>query len=101
MFDVIDTDLFKQKNKSKIKVQIITEEPDKKLFPKIGKKLKFNIRSIHDSPKAHFLIIDEKELFLKSSTKGFFAEMPSIWTTNSCLVAISQNYFETLWNKSL
>lgn len=102
MFEVFGTDLFKEKKKSQIKIQIITDGNDneKSLLPVVTNP-NFTFRSIHIPAKAHFLIIDKKEVFFKISTKGFFSEIPSLWSINSSLVAICLNYFETLWNKSL
>ena len=84
-------------------IQIITEAPKKvnikQTISRGAPNIKF--RFVRDPPQAHLLIIDEKEVFFKLSTLGIFAEKPSIWSCNPCLVAIAQNYFETLWNKSM
>lgn len=100
--NVMDTNLFKQKNREDFKIQIITELSENvTTSPKIVKNKNFEHRFIQDPPQAHLLIIDEKEVFIKTSITGDFGEIPSIWSNNPCLLAISLNYFETLWKKSM
>ena len=96
MIEVIGTDLFKKKALKDLKIHIITEEPKKLNNDPISERLPPNIRFrfVRDPLQAHLLIIDKKEVFVKLSTTGSFAENPSIWSSNPCLVAIAHNYFE-------
>ena len=99
--NIIETKFFKKKIRENFRVRIITESPGSiSNSSEMTNNLGFEHRFIFDPPPAHLLIIDEKEVFIKTSIEGDFGEKPSIWSNNPCILAICENYFETLWEKS-
>jgi hypothetical protein len=58
------------------------------------------VRYIVTLPKALVAIYDKKEVSILTSEKAGWAESPSLWSNNPSLVALSQNYFDTLWDKA-
>ncbi|MCK5628681.1 TrmB family transcriptional regulator [Candidatus Bathyarchaeota archaeon] len=91
-----------------IKIGFITERPNKrKNLSKSTKTLishkppNVEVRLVQDPPQAHLLIIDQKEVFIRTSTIEGFGESSAIWSNNPCIVAISRGYFDDLWKKSV
>lgn len=100
MSDIMDSDLFTEKKRKNSKILIITEIPKRAPTQKIVNNKNFEHRFVCDPPQAHLLIVDEKEVFIKTSVSGIFGERPSIWSNNPCILAICLNYFETLWKNN-
>ena len=96
---------FKEMIKKNIKICFVTDKPKQKEIPlhifSSSKFSNFKIRFSKDSPKAHLLIIDNKEVFIRLSEKSSFSESSSIWSNNPCIVTIAQSYFEKMWNESV
>jgi sugar-specific transcriptional regulator TrmB len=85
-----------------VKIRFITEKPeDEKQMPKIvetyRKKYSFKIRYIPAAPPAHIGLFDNKEVYINTSIKEGLAETPLLWSNSPSLIAVVQDYFETLW----
>ena len=85
-----------------VKLQFIIEKPEKvnqisKIVETLRKKYSFDIRYLPFAPLAHLAFIDNKEVFINTTTTGKLAETPILWSNSSCLVAVVHDYLETLW----
>jgi PAS domain S-box-containing protein len=84
----------------KLKIKITTGQSTnkklQKIIEKVQKKTNMEIRYLPVLPYVSFLIFDEKEILLtttKTATENSFA----VWSNNSSLVELSQNYFDAAW----
>lgn len=101
-----DKELMKDINRN-IEIRFVTDKPEN---PKqkvksardafFTKLLNFKIRFHKETPKAHLLIIDKKEVYIRIFPKASFSESPVIWSNNPCIITIAQSYFEKMWNES-
>jgi len=88
--------------KKSIKFRIITDKPeDGNSLPEIAKALMkdplFKVRYCNQSLSAVLGIYDKKEMTISISTVRGLGETPTLFSNNLCLLAIAQNYFETMW----
>lgn len=88
--------------KRDVKLRFITEKPeDEEQLPKIVEAFKknffFKVKYVLAAPLTHIGLFDKKEVFINTSTTGGLTETPLLWSNNSCLVAVVQDYFEIAW----
>jgi sugar-specific transcriptional regulator TrmB len=91
--------------KKNVELRIIIGKPkNEKLLLELTKVwrekyVSFKTRWIPNYPSARVTLVDAKEvLFAKSVTTGF--EDPFLWSINQSLVAVVQDFFETMWTAS-
>jgi predicted transcriptional regulator len=85
-----------------VKIRVITEKTqNKKAFSemvgKFKKTLNFETRFIAIPPTAVLSVYDKKEVLMKILPTAGLAESDTLWSSNSSLLAIAQDYFENLW----
>ena len=49
----------------------------------------------------HFLVVDNSEVFISTSTAGYLADNPLLWSSNGPHVMVHKRLFEELWNSSV
>jgi sugar-specific transcriptional regulator TrmB len=91
--------------KRNVKFRFITDKPkDGETEPKIFQTWKKNgwaeLRHVPTQPPATIRIEDRKQVTLSIVTTTYRAEAPSLFSDNPCLVAILQDYFEILWERT-
>ncbi len=89
----------------KINYRFIVEKPPSEEVIEIGNKLwniypSFQTRYLTYKPKTVFGLYDDKELFVIVDPDLDISASPGLWTNNSSLIAIIQDYFEMLWQNS-
>jgi sugar-specific transcriptional regulator TrmB len=62
--------------------------------------INYRLRCNSDVARASVMIYDLKQLFIDTAETGGLAEAPALWSDNQCVIAIAQNYFESMWSKS-
>lgn len=97
---------FKQAIKRGAKIRIITEMPEEEdplprlieenLSPGTSVRLKYA-----ETLPSHFIIVDNKEMMISTTTHGAMAEYPALWTNNGPLIEPLQKTFEDLWHTSM
>jgi len=100
------SDLLKKSAKKGVHINLLTEMPQKDdALPRFieeqispGKSLE--LKYTNDLP-THYLIADDKEIVIDSSTEAGFAESPCLWTNNSSLLALTQKSFTDTWRTSV
>ncbi len=88
-----------------VKIRLLSEElstkaPSVDRVFAIEKKAGVRIRNLSNPPPAGVLIFDRKEVIIITSATATLPEAPALWSNNSCLVGVAQNYFEDLWKVS-
>jgi sugar-specific transcriptional regulator TrmB len=97
---------FKQAIKRGAKMRIITELPEEEdplprlieenLSPGASVKLKYA-----ETLPSHFIIFDNREMMISTTTHGAMAEYPALWTNNGPLIEPLQKTFEDMWHSSM
>ena len=85
-----------------VEIRVIIDKPDEeKLLSDTIKPLKkypnFKISYLPNAPKALISMYDKKEAWVCTCTHPVLEECPTLWTNNSCLLSILQDYFDILW----
>ena len=88
-----------------IKNRIIIDKSDEEelvsnAIKPFEKYANFKIRYLPKEPKALISIFDKKEACICTCTRPVLKKSPTLWTHNSCLLAILQDCFETKWRKA-
>jgi sugar-specific transcriptional regulator TrmB len=95
------SDIFKRALERKVKVEIITEKPEKNellnVISELNRDPKFEIRLISSQLTVHFGIFDNERILLSTSAKSSFAEAPAIYSNNPDVLELARSYFETEW----
>ena len=86
----------------KVSLQIITEKTEneielKKLSEGLDKSACFEVRTVPPPLPANFGIYDRKEIRLSTSSKSGYAGAPDIWSNNSDIIELAQDYFKIKW----
>ena len=86
----------------KVSFQIITEKTEneielKKLLEGLDKSDYFEVRTVPPPLPANFGIYDGKEIRLSTSSKSGYAGAPDIWSNNSDIIELAQDYFKIKW----
>jgi sugar-specific transcriptional regulator TrmB len=89
-----------------VKIRFITEKTEyenssPEIIQAFTRDPSFKLRFIRNHPNTVFAICDEKEVFITTSTKGYTAEHPALWSNNPCLIAAMHDLFEIMWFTSL
>jgi sugar-specific transcriptional regulator TrmB len=92
----------KKASKRKINYRFIVEKPPSDEVVESGNKLwniypSFQARFLNHTPKTVFGLYDDKELFIIIDPKMDLSGSPALWTNNSSLIGLVQDYFEMLW----
>jgi sugar-specific transcriptional regulator TrmB len=105
-FIPIFSELLKKAIKRGVKVRIITEMPEfednipriieEQVSPEDSIELRYS-----ETLQSHFMITDNKEARVTTSTEAHLAESPSLWTNNSNLIGLLQKSFEDSWHTSI
>ncbi len=87
------------------KIKVVTQEPDNigslpKNIQKLMKHPNYEMRHITSLPSSMVAIFDHKEVNILLATDKSPKETPLLLTNNPVLVALSQNYFEIVWNNA-
>jgi sugar-specific transcriptional regulator TrmB len=99
------SDLLKKSMKKGVRVQLLTEIPeDGDVLPRVLEEnispgTSLELRYTKDLP-THYLIADNKELLMETSTELDFTECPCLWTNNISLLALAQKNFTDAWHTS-
>ena len=93
---------FSEAIERKVSFQIITEKTEneielKKLFVGLDKSDHFEVRTVPPPLSANFGIYDGKEMRLSISSKSAYGGAPDIWSNNSDVVELLQDYFQIKW----
>jgi sugar-specific transcriptional regulator TrmB len=85
-----------------VKVRFIIESPlksktAKQLIQFCKKKPSCEMKFIPHYPETVFGIYDKKELFIIAFSKTDLPGSPALWSNNSSLIALAEDYFEKLW----
>lgn len=98
-------DLLKRSLRKGVHIKLLTQQPEEEdALPRIieeyvspGKSLE--LRYTNKVP-THYLIAD-KETGIETSTEADFAECPLLWTSNTCMLALTQKSFSDAWRTSM
>lgn len=98
--------IYKEDLERGVKFRVVTEKPiDEKAFSKTMHELPltpcFEVRYIHELPKANMKIFDRKEALVTVYPGVSLTESPCIWTNHPSFLAIYQDHFETTWRDAL
>jgi sugar-specific transcriptional regulator TrmB len=95
-------DLIRKAMKRGVKVRIATETPEEEdslpssieeqLSPGYSIQLKYI-----DALPSHYIMIDERDVFIATSTEELLGESPSLWTDNKSVIRLVQSSFEAMW----
>jgi sugar-specific transcriptional regulator TrmB len=105
MLNILNEQIEKALQRS-VNVRFVTEKPeDEKSLPTIAhafeKNPAFRIKYLPTAPQAHIALFDEKWVTISTSTTAGLAQAPILLSNTPCLLAVAQNYFETMWNTAL
>ena len=102
----IYSELFKKALKKGVRFRVITEMPeDEDQIPRIIEErlspgASFKLRYAESLP-SHYMIVDNKEMMIATSTDAALGERPSLWTNNASLIEPLQIAFEDLWHTAI
>jgi sugar-specific transcriptional regulator TrmB len=95
------SDIFKNALERNVKLQIITEKPEKgellNVISELNKNPNFEIRLVSSPLTVHFGLFDDCKILLSTSAKASFAESPSIYSNNPDVLELARSYFEIEW----
>jgi sugar-specific transcriptional regulator TrmB len=85
-----------------VKMRVIIDRPSEKIsLSNIRKSLEkysnFKMRHLLNAPKALMSIYDKKEAWICTGRNPTVEECPTLWTSNSSLLSVLQDYFELMW----
>ncbi|MDI9577563.1 MAG: helix-turn-helix domain-containing protein [Thermoproteota archaeon] len=72
-----------------------------KIFTDLCKNTRCQIKYVPHLPQAFIAIYDKKEIQMATSEEGDLNQTPILWSNNSVLVKVIQDYFETTWSCTL
>jgi sugar-specific transcriptional regulator TrmB len=67
---------------------------------KMGKYPNFQLKFASKEPEVGFSVWDKKEALISTSAVDTPFPFPTLWSRNKAIVALSQNYFDLLWNEA-
>ena len=68
-------------------------------FKKMRKYSNFQLKIISKEPESGFSVWDKKEVLITTSVVDTPLPFPTLWSRNKAIVALSQNYFDLLWQE--
>lgn len=97
---------FREAIKRGVKIRYIVEKTEyENSWPEIvqafTRNSSFKLRFVPNPPNTVFGIFDEKEVFIATSTAGYAAEYPALWSNNPSLISAMHDLFEIMWFTSL
>ncbi|HVP16680.1 MAG TPA: helix-turn-helix domain-containing protein [candidate division Zixibacteria bacterium] len=100
------TDLLKKSLRKNVHIRLLTQVPEEEdALPRVieeqmspGKSLELKYTN---ELTTHYLIADNKEMVIWTSTEADFAECPCLCTNNSSLIALTQKSFADAWRTSM
>jgi sugar-specific transcriptional regulator TrmB len=87
----------------KIRLAIEKHLPEKtslKIIEKLSRNPNFQVRYVLKPNQAIVVLFDEKEAQISLSATASLSGAESLWSNNSCLIAIVKAYFEQTWENS-
>lgn len=102
----IFSESLKKAIKKGVKIRIISEAPEREdSIPRIMEEYisprHFIDLRYTDLPPSHYIIVDNSQVLVATSTERPFAENSKIWTDNSSFIALMQRNFEDMWHASV
>ena len=98
---------WKKAVKSGVEIRLVTDRPEKLLrlpdfLEWVSSKnyANFSLSCISDTVQVSTMIFDLKQMFINTLEKGGLADAPALWSSNPCIMVVTQNYFESMWSKS-
>ena len=99
------SDLLKKSTKKGVRIQLLTETPhdgdtlprliEEHISPGTSLELRYSNELV-----THYIIGDNKEAIVESSTEADFAECPCLCTNNDSLLALTRKSFADTWKNS-
>jgi len=91
-----------------VKIRIISKSPEGEVEDNIPgainravpSRKSLMLRYVESLPN-HFLVIDNSEVLVATSTTGYLADNPMLWSNNSPHVMVYRKLFEELWASSV
>jgi hypothetical protein len=92
-----------------VRIRHITEQPeDEKSLAQVREYMRifkkypsFETRYFRAPITTVVALIDKKEVLIFTSPTREMNESPALWSTNRCLIELSQHYFEMMWLTAL
>jgi HTH-type transcriptional regulator, sugar sensing transcriptional regulator len=89
----------------KVNCKMIMTEPDlkpflRKQFGSLCKYSNFELRILEKSRSAGFSVWDRKEILITTSPIDSASPAPTLWSNNTGLVVLAQDYFDILWTNA-
>jgi hypothetical protein len=86
----------------KVNCKMIMTELDlkpilRKQFNSLSKYSTFELRMLEKSHNAGFSVFDRKEILITTSPIDSSSPAPTLWSNNTGLVVLAQDYFDILW----
>ncbi|HTY74581.1 MAG TPA: PAS domain S-box protein, partial [Candidatus Nanoarchaeia archaeon] len=95
------SEILKEALQKNVNIKIITEQCKSQDIIKkelgLHKLGNLEIRCTTILPAVSFDIFDEKEILLQTTAKPNYEESGVVWSNNSCLIELAQNYFNAAW----
>lgn len=98
---------WKKAVKSRVEIRLVTDRPEKLIqLPDFLKWVSsknyanFSLRCIPDTAQVSTMIFDSKQMFINTLEKNSITDDPALWSSNQCVIMVTQNYFESMWSKS-
>ena len=76
----------------------VIEEPALDFIKKYWRPPHAEIRQNHVPPKTVIALYDKKEVYIYLQPGADMTESPALWSDNPSLLAMAEDYFETLWS---
>ena len=85
-----------------VKIRLITQKPENEneipvIIQDLTKNPSHRLRYILKHPSAMVTVYDRKEMLVTKSAKTGLGESPALWSNNSSLLAIINDFYEILW----
>jgi len=78
----------------------MAQEAALEVIRRLAKKQTFEVRYFSCSPEAVVSIFDGKKASVTVSKTANSSKACALWSNDPCFVAITRNYFESMWNNS-
>jgi hypothetical protein len=96
---------YQQALKKGVKIRYITnkekaKESELKTLRVLLENPLFELRYVLVPPIQRLDIFDGKEVYVASFPKSGYVASPALWSNTASLIALSQHYFNTLWNQA-
>ena len=105
-FISVYAELIKKAVNRNVKIRMVTELPEEEdplpriIEEQISPGASVNLKYA-ETLASHFMIYDNKEMMIATSTDAPFTENTSLWTNSRSLIAPLQRTFENMWHTSM